>query len=208
LRESDFASGSSALPELGLMTNVEYAAAGIGSTPRDVDGFRLRQFTPDDFEAVHSILSSRDDMTWEHVQATPTYSRSLLDYRIWHYVTYGFGIMAVEDPLSNVMGQAGLQVLSDVEVEGIELVIFLRPDCVGTGLGRKLARYYVQIASECGMSELYATFRHDNARAKALVDRLGFQALGDTVHFGVQCALCRLPLKNKPLTADGPTPER
>src|SRR6185503_10563571 len=68
LRESDFASRSSALPARRVMTNVEHAAAGIGSTPRDVEGFRLRQFTPDDFEAVHSILSSRDDMTWEHVQ--------------------------------------------------------------------------------------------------------------------------------------------
>jgi RimJ/RimL family protein N-acetyltransferase len=176
------------------MTNIERATACVGLTPRDVEGFRLRPFNLDDFEALHSISSSRDDMTWEHVKATPTYSRNLLDYRIWHYVNYGFGIMAVQDPLSNLMGQAGLQVLSDVEVDGVELVIFLRPECLGCGLGRKLADYYVHMASECGLSEIYATVRHDNARAEALASRLGFQVVGDTVHFGVPCALSRLPL--------------
>jgi RimJ/RimL family protein N-acetyltransferase len=178
------------------MTNAELAAKCIGLESYRVGDVLLRPFRAADIDALHAIISSRDDMTWERVKATPEYSRDLLAYRLEQYSKYGFGVMAIENPQGLLVGQGGLQVLHDVAPGEIELVVFLSPQQIGKGLGRTIGEFFIKASRECGISELYATVRHENAAAEQWIKKIGFEFERETTHFRIHCGLWRADLGN------------
>jgi RimJ/RimL family protein N-acetyltransferase len=184
------------------MKNFESARTVLGLGIYELAGVSLRPFSKLDFGALHEILSASDEMTWERVSATQSYTRRLLEFRLKHYEEWGFGVLAVEHAATGrLLGQAGLQAL-DPDGERIEVVIFLRSDALGQGLGKGLMVAILDRCKDSGLSELYATVRPENARARSLVDAVGFSYIGDMNHFGMSCALWGLRLENQ-TTAEG-----
>ncbi len=177
------------------MSDVELAAVCVGLNPIQVEQFRLRPFTYSDLGALHAILSSRDDMTWERLKATQEYSERLLSFRLQHYSDHKFGIMAIEDGAGRLVGQAGFQVLHDLVPDCVELVVFLSAGAIGRGNGRKLTEHMTEQARRCGLTSVYATVRHENEPADRLVRKLGFRFVAEATHFGQACGLWRLPLR-------------
>lgn len=176
------------------MSDIEIARRCIGVHKRQVERLTLRPLILGDYSALHAILSARDDMTWERIRATPEYTSQLLEFRLRHYKMHGFGIMAVEDEHGQVIGQAGLQVLADIDANAVEFVVFLAPTHVSMGYGTVLSRYYIGLARECGMKHLYATVRPENVPAERLVRRLGFELVGTATHFGMPSTVWRVLL--------------
>jgi RimJ/RimL family protein N-acetyltransferase len=177
------------------MNDVDIARARIGLERRQLGRFTLRPFTPTDFAALHAILSARDDMTWERTAATPEYTHHLLEFRLRHYEEYGFGIMAVKDDTGQLIGQAGLQTLADVQPDAVELVVFLASTHTTGGIGTVLSESIIDLAREYGLGDLYATVRPGNTPAERLVHRLHFVQIGTAMHFGMPSTLWRLALQ-------------
>jgi RimJ/RimL family protein N-acetyltransferase len=178
-----------------IVSDSDIARQCIGLERRQVDSLKLRPLTRSDFSALHAILSARSDMTWEGTGATPEYTHHLLGFRLKHYETYGFGIMAVEDDNQTLIGQAGLQVLTDIDRNTVELVVFLAVTHLACGHGTVLSTHYISLARACGMQTLYATVRPGNKPADRLVQRLGFQPTGTATHFGMPSTMWRLSLQ-------------
>ena len=178
-----------------MARNVEHATVCVGLKERRIGGYTLRPLISSDFTELHSILSSREDMTWERVPATLEYSKRLLTLRLEHYSKFRFGIMAVIDAREALVGQAGLQVINDPALDRVEVVVFLRADVIGSGLGTLLCEYYITESRICGLDEIYATVRPQNLAALKLVTKLGFVFVEDMIYYGKTCGLWRLKLQ-------------
>ena len=62
-----------------------------------------------------------------------------------------------------------------------EVTIYLKPECLGQGLGRKALHFIEEVAKERGFHSLIATICMENTRSKILFEKNGYE----------QCALFR-----------------
>lgn len=173
--------------------NIELAKGALPLEGWTACGVEGRQLRDDDLSALAALGREDDTFAWERERQGSIYYSGLLQFRLGHYWRYGFGVHGIWLG-SSMVGQAGLQVLSE-ENDQVEFVVFLGREHKGRGLGSCLARYLAQRCSEVGMAELYGVVRLDNPEGLALVAKLGAQPLDRMRHFGQEAQVFRINLR-------------
>lgn len=160
----------------------EWSDCGVSGRPLStVDGERL------------TALGAADPtFVWERRTPAADYFAKLIEFRRWHYETYGFGVHAIEQG-GSLIGQCGLQALDAAEDE-VEFAIFLSASVRGSGLGRCLTNRIVEEARKAEMSRIFAVVRDDNPEGRRMVSALGGKRLSNIEHFGLSATKYRIDL--------------
>lgn len=177
------------------MTDADRCREKLGLRRGELDGLVLDPFTERDRASFRALMELSPEMTWERRAASQEYLDHLFDFRIRHYEAFGFGPFAVRESDSlRVIGQAGLQVLDAESAAGtVEIIVFIAPDQWGTGLARRLMRWWLDRAfCDAKVDAVWATARNENPRALAVIERFGFDAVGAKLHYGFPSQLSRI----------------
>ncbi|MFF9352529.1 GNAT family N-acetyltransferase [Streptomyces sp. NPDC014734] len=105
------------------------------------------------------------------------------------------------------IGHAEIKPSPSPDVDGHEIVYALDPDAWGNGFGTEIARTLTSYGYDVlGLSEVYATVSVENAASLALLDRIGFRHVRDTVEDdGSTTHVLVRPGPSTPLRSDGDT---
>lgn len=149
-----------------------------------------RPFELEDLDALRSLGERDPEFAWERTQQSPEYFENLLNFRISHYATFGFGVHGLWHE-GDLVGQFGLQSLSTSD-DQVEFAIFLGARWRRKGLGSCLSRFLISRCTYAGMTELWAVVRPDNPEGSRMVVGLAAEEHRSIVHFGQVASLYRI----------------
>ena len=146
----------------------------------------VRRLTDDDGAALYEMHRHDEVMRWldRTLSTGPADELArLARWRVWE--TGGFGFFAITLRESGAL--VGVQVLKPFDdLPHIDLGWRLHPDHWGNGYATESARGAIGYAfGTLGLDELAATTLPDNARSRAVMERLGMAYAGDVVHAGL-----------------------
>ncbi|MDE3013504.1 MAG: ribosomal protein S18-alanine N-acetyltransferase [Gemmatimonadota bacterium] len=127
------------------------------------DGIEIRTLGPDDVDAVVEIETEAFTTPWK----ADTF-KSLMDRD-------GVELIVMEDTTEGVIGYAVLWCILD---QGELANLALSPLRRGTGLGSRLLKHVVDVASSRGVHKLFLEVRSSNSAAIDLYQRFGFADVG------------------------------
>jgi RimJ/RimL family protein N-acetyltransferase len=128
-----------------------------------------------DGPALHSVVGSDGDMTWDHsVRPVEMVTRTAADRRK-HFDSHGFGVWAViHRDTRQMIGQTGLQQLPDSH--DIELVTYTAKHVWRQGYAYEACVASLRYGFESlNASKILAVARKENLGAKHLIAKLGFR---------------------------------
>ena len=164
------------------LKNIHGAKKAFPTTQRfKVSDMVLRPFKPSDLTELESLGRNDEGFTWDRVSQDGDYYKSLIDFRLKHYSTHGFGVYGVWRN-ETFIGQVGLQVIES-EVDQVEWVMFLGKNHANQGLGTLLLRYIIGLCRHNGMDTLYAIVRPDNEAGIAITKKFGGVQINKVVHY-------------------------
>lgn len=158
----------------------------------ETDRLLLRPFTSADGSNLHSIMGNDSDMTWEGEAWSYEKTLEWLWIRLDHYKEHRYGVWAVVDRSSgDMIGQTGLQVLK--EANEVELVTYTAKRWWRKGIGfEACTASLIYGFSELKLPKIIAVTRVFNKAGQGLVEKLGFQHMGEGWVYGVKVFFYRL----------------
>ena len=131
----------------------------------------IRPLSEKDYSAASSLIErSIQSCARGYNQAQKKYWASLYSMEKFEKYTYGWNFWVLCDDKDTLMGCIGL---NNTELKGL----FLDPDYVGTGLGKKLLNYAEVFAAENGVEKL---FLESSPNAVQFYERNNYLVLGKT----------------------------
>ena len=166
------------------------------STIRVRNGLIVRPLVKSDLAELIAILAGDPEMSWSRSSWSRANVEYLLSHRLRHYDTHGFGPYAVILD-GHLIGMAGAQVWEEGS-EAVELLAYIAKSHWGRGLATELLGWSVmRLEHFTKQAHVFATTRPENARARSMVRRLGFQPMGKkSAHFGHEAITWRRKLRN------------
>lgn len=146
----------------------------------------VRDLATDDAEALHDLHRRDEVMRWLDRTLSTGIADELARLDRWNALRHnGFGFFAIVERATGRL--VGVQVLKPFDdLPHIDLGWRLHPDVWGRGYATESARGAVGYAfGTLGLDEVAAATLPDNARSRAVMERLGMTYAGEVVHAGL-----------------------
>lgn len=146
----------------------------------------MRQFSEGDMEEFYEIVKKNEVGKWLGLGKGMTFeeAESYLNEIIKHWTKHNFGVWAVINKANEeIMGHCGLRYIDDTE--DIEIIYLLDPKFWGIGYATEAGNEVIQYAfNYLGLDQLVARVRTSNSKSKKVIDKLGFEYIGDREYAG------------------------
>lgn len=146
----------------------------------------VRDLTDDDAEALYDLHRRDEVMRWLDRTLSTGPADELARLARWREVREGpYGFFGIEEKTSRRL--VGVLVFKPFDdLPHLDLGWRLHPGVWGRGYATEAARGAVERAfGDLGIEELAATTLPDNARSRAVMERLGMTYAGDVTHAGL-----------------------
>ncbi len=142
---------------------------------------QLREFTPDDLDALHALMSDPQVMAHSAAPETREETQARLDGWLASYQERGFGKWAVLDRATGAfIGYCGLAEEKIDDHTEIELGFRLFPAWWGRGLATEAAQVVVQHAFQTLHLERLTGFTHpENTASQRVLEKIGMRRKAD-----------------------------
>jgi RimJ/RimL family protein N-acetyltransferase len=143
----------------------------------------VRDLTDDDAEALYDLHRRDEVMRWLDRTLSTGPADELARLARWRGVRQGpYGFFGIEEKATGRL--VGVLVFKPFDdLPHLDLGWRLHPDVWGRGYATEAARGAIDRAfGELGIEELAATTLPDNARSRAVMERLGMTYAGECVH--------------------------
>jgi len=154
----------------------------------------MRLFTKEDIEEFYEIVKKNEVGKWLGLGKGMPFEEAeeYVTKIIKHWAKYHFGVWAVIDKTSEeIMGHCGLRYMDDTE--DIEIIYLLDPKYWGKGYATEAGNEVIQYAfNSLQVNKLMARVRTNNSKSKKVMDKLGFEFIGDSEYAGRTLSYYRL----------------
>ena len=152
----------------------------------ETERLTIRDLVDGDAEALHDLHRRDEVMRWLDRTLSTGPADELARLERWRALRDGpYGFFGIEERgTERLVGVLVFKPFDDLP--HLDLGWRLHPDVWGRGYATEAARGAIDRAfGELGLDELAATTLPDNARSRAVMERLGMTYAGDVVHAGL-----------------------
>lgn len=146
----------------------------------------MRKFSEGDMEEFYEIVKKNEVGKWLGLGKGMTFeeAEAYLNIIIKHWTKHNFGVWAVLNKTNEeIMGHCGLRYIDDAE--DVEIIYLLDPEFWGKGYATEAGNEVIQYAFNfLRLDKLVARVRPDNSMSKKVIDKLGFEYIGDKEYAG------------------------
>ena len=148
---------------------------------------RLRMFTPEDLDALASILSDRDVVRYLGMgePRSREKSQATIDAILSHWNKHGFGIWALDHKeRGQLIGWCGLQFLD--KTPEVEVAYLLDKPYWGAGLATECALASLQYGfDQLKLDRIVAIARPENVASYRVMDKVGMKYERDAHYYNI-----------------------
>jgi ribosomal-protein-alanine N-acetyltransferase len=148
----------------------------------------LRPFTPDDRDALHTILGEPHILRYFPQTEAPSLQRvaGMIAFQLAHWEEHGLGWWGVEmvgQP--RLIGWCGLQFLP--ETKEVEVAYLLSRAYWRRGLATEAALASLEFGFvDCGLGYIIALVHPDNVASQRVIKKLGMSFVDRSAYFGME----------------------
>lgn len=150
------------------------------------DQLVVRPLTREDVDDLTEAFAGDPEMNWTRTPWTRDNVEKVLDMRLQHYERYGFGLYAVEWH-GGLVGWAGVQYERPEQPDSpgnVEVASYIARRVWRKGITTTVLTWALDRVFAAGVPAVAASTRPENAAGQASMRRLGFQRVGEHVHWG------------------------
>lgn len=146
----------------------------------------LRKFSDRDMKKFYEIVKKNEVGEWLGIGKGMSFeeAEAYLNKIIEHWTKHNFGVWAVINKTNEeIMGHCGLRYID--ETEDIEIIYLLDPNFWGKGYATEAGNEVIKYAfNNLRIDKLIARVRTGNSKSKRVIDKLGFEYIGDREYAG------------------------
>lgn len=146
----------------------------------------MRKFSEGDLEEFYEIVKKNEVGNWLGLGKGMSFeeAKGYVNEIIKHWTKHNFGVWVVINKANKaIMGHCGLRYIDDTE--DIEIIYLLDPKYWGKGYATEAGNEAIQYAfNYLRVDKLMARVRTDNSKSKKVIDKLGFEYIGNREYAG------------------------
>lgn len=151
---------------------------------------RLREFTPDDLDALADMVADEEQMTFYPRPKTREEASAWIDRNLALYETLGLGFWAIESISSDFLGYCGIRPLTIDTTQEVEMGWHTRKEKWGQGIATEAAIECRDLAfTQFAIERLVATIDPTHEASLRVATKIGMVAENRAVIDGWTCVV-------------------